>query len=399
MAVVLLAWELGGGAGHCVDLARIAKGLAGNGHQVSVALHDLVAAQPFFADLPVAYFQAPFLVGSPSQPILWPRTMAQILQNTGFGNGAQLDVLVQAWRSILSAVRPEVVVFDHSPTALLASRWYDHRRFIIARGFELPPRQVPLPELEYWRTDRSDPNELEAKEQAILDRVNSLLVRDGLAPLNCLADLYAAVDDRCLLTFAELDHYPQRTPAEYFGAWSPGGGCVPEWPAVDGPRLFGYLKPPRPRWELSGFLSFVRAQPIATLLYVPGADADWCRRLESPSLRFVHEPVDIGQLAPQCDAAVLNGNAGSVTEILLHGVPLLNIPLHLEQLVMAHRVVDLGAGLMADARQPQVMAEQLMKLLSTPSYRESAAAFARKYADFDPDLAVAQAVSRITALL
>jgi hypothetical protein len=145
MAKALLAWELGGGAGHCVDLALVAKGLVDHGHDVCVALRDLTAARPLFATLAVEYFQAPFLVGNPKRPNLWPQTMAQILQNVGFGDADDLDVLVRAWRSVFAAVRPDAVVFDHSPTALLASCWFDHRRFIIARGFELPPRRVAVP--------------------------------------------------------------------------------------------------------------------------------------------------------------------------------------------------------------------------------------------------------------
>jgi hypothetical protein len=258
---------------------------------------------------------------------------------------------------------------------------------------------VPLPEIEYWRTDKLQLADIVVKEGAVLDRVNKLLRHDGERPLECLAEVFADVDLSCLLTFAELDHYPDRHSAKYWGAWSPSGGGIPQWPNNDGPRVFGYLKPPRRQWELGGLLSILRTQQMSTLIYVPGADSGWLQRFESPALRFVHKPVDIREVARQCDAAILNGNAGGVSEFLLHGVPLLNIPLHLEQLVTAHRVTDLGAGLMAAAPRPQEMAERLVKLLSTGKYRDSSSAFARKYAEFDPNRSIDQIVAKISELI
>jgi hypothetical protein len=38
MGIVLLSWELGGGAGHLINLLPLAKGLAARGHKVFAAM-------------------------------------------------------------------------------------------------------------------------------------------------------------------------------------------------------------------------------------------------------------------------------------------------------------------------------------------------------------------------
>jgi hypothetical protein len=399
MAKVLLTWEMGAGAGHCVKLAPIAQRLALAGHQLSVAARDLTIAQRFFNALPIACYQAPLVTEKPAYRIRGPRTMSQILHNTRFGDDGLLRELVWAWRNLFAAIRPDLVIFDYSPTALLASRWHGHRRVVIGTGFEIPPSVRPLPDIEYWRSDKLDSSDATTKENAVLDRCNKLLCSDRMRPLDQLADLFADVDLSCLLTFAELDHYPDRVDAKYWGAWSPIGGLVPSWPASSVPRVFGYLKPPRTQWDLGGFLSIMRSQQMSTLIYAPGAERGWLERFESPVLRFVHEPVDIRLIASQCDAAILNGNAGGVIQFLLQGVPLLNIPLHLEQLVTAHRVSDLGAGLTAAAPRPQEMFERLNTILNMPRYREASLAFAQQYAGFDPEKAIDELTSTINDLL
>ena len=279
MANVLLTWEMGGGAGHCVKLAPIAQRLACAGHRISFAARDPLLAQRFCGQLPVTYYQAPKVLEKPANRIRHPRTMAQILHNTRFGEERHLRMLVRAWRDLFEAVQPDVVICDYSPTALLASRWHDHRRIILGTGFELPPTLVPLPDIEYWRSDKLDSNELLEVETVVLDRANGLLRRDGKQALEYLAEIFADVDLSYLMTLAELDHYPHRQSARYWGAWSPSGGCVPSWPNSHGPRIFGYLKPQRPHWELGGFLSILRGRQMATLMFVPGADRGWLQRL------------------------------------------------------------------------------------------------------------------------
>jgi hypothetical protein len=399
MANILLTWEMGGGAGHCSKLAPIAQRLVVAGHTVSVVARDIRTAQRFFGSLPLNQYQAPSANVKIANRVPWPRTLPQILYNTRFGDDGQLASLVGRWRDLFDLTRPNVVVCDYSPTALLASRWHGHQRVILGTGFEIPPPITPLPNLEYWCAGEIRISDLAATECSVLNRANRLLQRDGLAVLDKFADLFMDVDLSFLLTFKELDHYPERLEASYRGTWSFGSGELPRWPKSKGPRVFAYLRPARPGWNLAGLLSILRTQRMSTLVYVPGAEAGWLRKFESPTLRVSYKLLDLGQLAQQCDAAILHAGAGTVAEFLLRGVPLVNIPLQLEQLVTAHRVDDMGAGLIAPAPNPAMIVDQLKQLLDTPIYANSAAAFSRKYADFDSNRTIERVVRKIVELL
>jgi hypothetical protein len=399
MAKVLLAWELGGGAGHCVNLAPLAAALIERGHDVWIAARNLVMVRQVFGPLKVSYLPAPYLSEPPPNAIRQTVSLAHILHNTGFGGETTLDVLCNAWRNILDAIAPDIVVCEHSPMALLASRYRTVRRAVLGTGFLVPPAVSPWPDLRYWMPSHAQSDDLAKEEDAILRRLNAQLVRDGVQPLDRLADLYAGADASFLLTFRELDHYPKRGDAQYFGAWFPEGGIDPEWPAGSGPRLFGYLKPPAPDWRLAELLAFLRETGLCTLLYVPDVEPSWRSKYETPRLRFASNPVNIHRVATQCDVAVFNGTAGSMTAMLLAGVPQLNIPFYLEQIVGSRRVADLGAGLVANPRRPEQIAARLMLLLQSDHYRNSAMAFSQKYAGFDQQQAIDQTVEAILRLI
>ena len=49
------------------------------------------------------------------------RNFAHLLYNNGFYDADSLKATVQAWRELYETVRPDLIVFDHSPTALLAA--------------------------------------------------------------------------------------------------------------------------------------------------------------------------------------------------------------------------------------------------------------------------------------
>jgi hypothetical protein len=228
----------------------------------------------------------------------------------------------------------------------------------------------------------------------VLGHINVLLRSDRLPPLERLVDLYADVDLSFLMTFRELDHYPQRESGEYWGSWPLAGGCNCEWPPGR-PRLFAYLKPPTADWRPDGLLALLRKSQVTSLVYMPRANSKWLSRFQTTWLRFVERPVDLAQLAAQCDMAILHGTAGSVTTLLLAGIPLLNIPLYLEQLVLSRRVADLGAGLFANPTRADQMEARLATLLNDERYREGAKAFSARYAEFDAGSAQEQILGAI----
>ena len=395
MATVLLTWELGGGLGHCVKLAPVAAGLVARGHLVYFAAHDVATAQRVLQNPRVKYLQSPFVAKQP-QISHQTRTFAQVLEEVGFGDDQSLRALITSWRNLFDLIQPQLIICEHSPSALLAGRWTDTQMAVIGTGFSLPPNISPLPDLCPWL----DPPtiDLAVNESRMLDRMNQLLARDHLPQLDRLSQLYADVQDSFLLTFQELDHYPGRGAAQYLGCWAPSGGMEPEWPVGKGPRVFAYLKSQTLSFRLDVALAVMRELPIRTLAYVPAASKR-ILSFQSRSLRISTEPVRIPDALNQCDLAVLNGTAGTATQCLLAGLPLVTVPIYLEQLTFCRRVVELGAGVITNPNRLELLAARVWRVLQTNSYRSAARAFADRYASFDPEQTKLRVIDRVDALL
>lgn len=147
MATILLAWELGGGLGHLVNLQPLARGLSNRGHRVILVARDLSAAALVLSKDGIELLQTP-PVERPARGIGLTYTFAQLLYNCGFADPKRLTRRVALWRNWLHDLRPNLIVCDHSPTALLASRGLDIRRATISTGFFRPPDLSPLPNLQ-----------------------------------------------------------------------------------------------------------------------------------------------------------------------------------------------------------------------------------------------------------
>ena len=79
-------------------------------------------------------------------------------------------------------------------------------------------------------------------------------------------------------------------------------------------------------------------------------------------MRMVDQPVDIAAAARECDVAILNGTHASTAAVLLAGKPILQLPLFLEQQLIAQNVERLGAGLTASIKQPEGIQAKLRQL-------------------------------------
>ena len=128
MPNILFAWELGAGLGHIAPCRALFEILCARGHSVTLVLRDLSRAKSVFGELKIAMLQAPVKINLPAIPASFAASYAHILHNVGYEEVAELEGLVDAWRTIYELERPDLVIADHSPTALLALRGFPARR-------------------------------------------------------------------------------------------------------------------------------------------------------------------------------------------------------------------------------------------------------------------------------
>lgn len=377
MAKILYTWEWGDDLGHIQSFLSFATYLSARGHEVVLAakdlsrIHTLPGLQKFMA------VQAPVWL-SPVKGLPKPMVCyADIMQRYGYLDADGLLGLVKGWRAIFSMIKPQLLVVDHSPTALLASRGLDFPRIIYGSGFLSPPRTTPMPSMCPWLTLPA--RRIEDSEAVVLRTINQVLVELGERPMGTLADLFAA-DDNLLMTPAELDHYQQRGPARYMGpVRSVQGGATPEWPKGPGKKIFAYIKTSHPHSKQL-FMQLLDA-PFNVLAYVPGLSEEKCRAMQAPNIHFSSRPVDMHYVTQHAKAILCHAGIGTTQYGLLSGLPMLLLPIVLEQELVARNVSREGMGIFIDPseRVPDLTA-LIRELVNNPRYAKNAQRFARKYA-------------------
>ena len=179
MSHYLLAWELGGALGHLAALRTLATPLLARGHRITLALSDLSRATEFFAGLTAVPAPITKQLGN---AIAEPSTFADILSIAGWSDTATLRELSADWRKLFALYRPDVVVGNFAPTALLAAQGLDCRSVVFGTGFYAPPDVSPLPDLCPWRNNY--PDRLLFTERRVLESANSQLREQGARRLN-----------------------------------------------------------------------------------------------------------------------------------------------------------------------------------------------------------------------
>lgn len=398
MKRVLYAWEMGAGLGHVAAFLPVAEALRDAGCEVACAVRDTATAAEVLASRRIPWLQAPFLHETPSAaPLL---TYTDIMLRHGFAEPGRLLGHVGAWRSVFELFRPDVVIADHSPSALFAARLAGLPTMLYGTGFCCPPAGVPMPAMRPWETP--PPELLWRSEQTAVTTMRQVAAAFGQRAPDKVGALFDA-DESTILGFPELDHYPQRSAidpaARYWGVIGNAGfGARPQWPNTPGRRLFVYVRPAYPHLALLLRALGELRQP--TILYCPGIEAAQLAALRAqPHIGIAETPLDLALVFEQADAAVTNGSFFSSTGFLQAGKPVLVLPTHLEQFLVGWRVEQSGCGLfVAGDQAPTDLLVRLHRILNDPAIRRDCEAFAARYRQFDQAKVVDNIAQRVIAL-
>lgn len=384
MAKILFTWELGAGYGHLLRFLPLAIELKNRGHDVVFVLRNLERVEQFFGEYEFEVYQAPLWQAS-AKGMPEIASYADILLRYGFFDATGLTGLVKSWQNYLRMLQPDLIIFDHSPTALLASHDNPTPRIILGNGFEIPPQVSPLPAIRWWSNTPN--NRLQDHEQKVLETINQVQESLGDQPLECLAQLFD-VEKIFLATFQELDQYPNRKEGQYFGIiMSTDIGVAPIWPIASGKKIFAYLDA-----NYAGFdnlLASLNALECSVIIHSPGLSGTKIKQFESANIKFSNQAVNIDLVRKQCDLAICHSGVGTGTAMLLAGCPVLLIPTQLEQYTVAKCIVEIGAGLVVEPEYKKLNFKQLIKtFFKDSSYAEAAKTFAQKYSNFDSQVMI-----------
>jgi UDP:flavonoid glycosyltransferase YjiC (YdhE family) len=373
---VFYAWEIGEDLGHIARFLPLALELRRRGHDIITALRELPRAENIIGRHGFTMLQAPLWQGTPLNPPRPAVSYAELLFFFGYLDASRLTAMIKAWTNLMSLIEPDLLIADHAPTALIAARVLGIPRATIGSGFELPPATTPFPNMRPWLN--VPPERLMQSDQRVLRTINAAMEVLSAQPLERLSDVFEC-SKHFLITLPELDPYPSRNAAQYYGPiLVPAKGEIPEWPQGRGPKVFAYLKPNYK--QLEEVLAALVVLECRTAAFIGGLSMDRLAKIKNNTTIVSHKPYDIKRAASECDFGVCHAGHGTTCELLLNGRPLLLLPMQLEQYLTAKRVSEAGAGIIVDGENSHKdWTAAAGQIINNPDLTTRAQEFAQRY--------------------
>jgi len=345
MANILCVWELGSNLGHLTNLKLFIDSALVSGHRVTLAARELQNVRTIIDSAEVRIFQAPYLRKKQRQGLPPIISYPQLVLRQVFGSEQELEGLYLAWNSIFDTVKPDLVIYDHSPTALVASLGKNWAKWVVGSGF-----LIPRGDHKFFGVFPNTPRTLENDqrltdtEKNLLNIINSVLEKQAGTQIECFEACFKQCEEQLFLTIPELDHYGARENGCYLGVKHLAGGAAPSWPEPSthraGPKIFLYLDD---TVSVSVLLGQLLKYGSRMLVYGRELSPDLLKKYQDV-VHFSNAPIDLSAVWKQTDYFINHGNHGSAVQAFVAGVPQLMIPTHQEQLMFAKRIEMNGRG-------------------------------------------------------
>ncbi|MEL0082915.1 MAG: hypothetical protein VW985_07750 [Gammaproteobacteria bacterium] len=265
------------------------------------------------------------------------------------------------------------MLFDHSPTALLAARGLQIPKICLGNGFLIPAGESPWQPL----VESTEPltEQLTQWDAAILQSARGVTDYFGEPALERVSRLYDA-DIYWLDTFVELDPFARfRSDPVYLGSYPGMDGAPPRWPDDNKPKIFAYLSPgPDLIKQLTGLI----AGGGSVLAYIRGLSRDSFSQLPN-DLTIADERINMVEAVGTSDLVACLGTHNTMCHALLGGTPIVAIPNNLERKLHSNRVVSLAAGLSCLPDDLGNLGERVKRVLNEPEFTAGARRFQEKY--------------------
>ncbi len=381
MSRMLFCWEVGEGSGHVVPYLSLIEALRTRGWDVAVAARNTAEVGARVQASGATLFQAPVCLGIFPEMDESSFNATELLLQHGYGYEPIFDGMFSSWLALLRLWKPDLVIGSHAPTAHLAAQCLSIPDVAIGSGFDCPIATDPAPLIRPWQPGIEQ--RIAASEDRARQTVNSVLLKHGFVKRQFAQDMYAALPT-LLCTLPELDYFrTHRGPeATYIGSLlSVAPGKAENAPEPGGRHeIFVYL---RYSQAIDNLFSVLAKRPRPSLIYMPNLTPTQKTKLEAKygaMLHFAASAVDIRQVLLSAKLIISNAGHNLTLQCLLAGVPLLLLPTHGEQSVIADLAVSVGAAIkvLPTELYPKYQ-RRIDELLDKPSYRDAAQEFVKRH--------------------
>jgi UDP-N-acetylglucosamine transferase subunit ALG13 len=375
MGKILCCWELGEDYGHIGQFFPVIKALVARGHEVFFAVKDLSKIGDFAWPSGVVIVQAPIWLEKPKKPVR-AECFAEIIQCKGYDTATHLKSLVTAWQFLFAAIVPDLLIIDHAPSALMASRGLNIPRIIFGNPFLSPPPGSPPINIRPWQ--QVDPARLNHIDSQVTCVINHVCMELNLPVVAQVSDLFS-VDHIMLTGFYELDFYRDlRSSVIYGGTLPPSDGLQsPVWIPGMSIKVFAYLK--FGREQVEPVLRHLAAMQVRVVCFYSGARPEDLERYAGSSIVVSNQPFDVGKVYRDAHAIICHAGFGMVTKSLHHGKPMLLLPTQIEQQNTAIRLKEMGVASAIQKEDSALAVEEKIKaFFNNSSLKENARIYSEK---------------------
>lgn len=367
---VLLAWEQGAGFGHTIQLARLGVRLAAAGAEVVAAVRYLQNAGPL-AEAGIRLLQAPpwpAPAPRPNDHIPASATLTDSLARVGLRDPDSIRPVLRAWRELLDAERPDLMVCDYAPLAGLAARGRCPV-MQVSTAYCLPPADLHVMPVfhDFVPSQHTDTE--------VLAAVNTALDDTDHAPIDRIGALFTG-DDAFVRSFQLLDPYADLRSQQAEG---PVMAEAMREPAPGARAVFAYLHTDvASRPDVAAVLMALAPR---LEIFVPGVDSSWLAPLTAAGATVHARPVSMAEALARSRLLIHQGSAGVAADALAAGVPQVTFSVHVEHWLNGEALAAAGVSRNFPLFHPgaRIALEPVLAALEDPDMALVAEAAGRTY--------------------
>lgn len=331
---VLLAWELGEGLGHLPPLKAIALALKPLGVKPVFALRETHHAGPALREVGADMYVAPHWA-KPSKPPFKTGSFADILGANGYSTGEHAFGMIGAWDRLIDTVKPDLVVCEHAPSAMLSAFGRIPVAFV-GNGFAVPPADEP--QFPTYRPGVGSPEGQGIVQDSIAFGYRKL---GRPAPATLTAPFKG--DFRGVYSFPLIDSYRSVRRERVLG---PIEAQPPLVPLPERPRLFVYSALDFPRIDAL-VQCLVDIGPEVSV-YLRGNLGPGASILRRHGVEVFDKPQAFAEIMPRASVVFSHAGSGFTNAALASGRPHITFPRHFEAKANAMGLEQAGCGIQLD---------------------------------------------------